>query len=199
MTILAAAIGPDGTWLGADGLSTDPDGGRTSTGYRKWNISPDRLWAFASAGEVTFDAVVLEEIGDLWPKKLEDVEHERKKFAQRIRERILAVKGVECVRDKDSIFGDFRLSPLVVTPGHAWRLCSDLRSFGEPFEGVFQTGGAGAEYATGAMSVLLASGVTSAERLVKAGVETACRSSVYCGGEMFFERLAGRTQKEGRR
>lgn len=200
MTILAAAIGPDGTWLGCDGYSVSTAGCVKSPAMKKWNISPDRLWAFAAAGEITFDTVVLRDTQDLWPKAterqkggytelLEQVHDERAAFAQRMRMKLLAVDGVQLIRDDDCFFGDFRISPLIVTPGFAWRLCSDLCSFDEPIDGVYHVEGAGADFAAGAMSALLAHGVTSAEELVKGGVAAACRSSVYCGGEMFFDNL----------
>jgi len=162
----------------------------------KWNFSPDRLWSFASAGDVTVDSVLMHDAHDFWPRyvrtyaevgNVQDVVYaERADFARRIRTKLLAIDGAKQIRDEDSVFGDFRISPLVVTAGYAWQLCSDLRSFDEPVGGIYQVAGSGADFAAGAMSALLAHGVTSAEELVKGAVLAACSSSVYCGGEMFF-------------
>ncbi len=190
MTVVAAAVGPDGTWMGADGQASI-DELITTTTERKWNVSPDGWWAFAGAGEVAFDSVLVED--DLWPLGKDgpqnDPEVGRRTLAGRMRQKLAAVDGFQLVRDEDSIFGDYRWSPLVVTEGHVWRLCSDLRSFEEPMEGAYHACGSGMDYAIGAMSALLDRGVTSAEELVRAGVGAACRLTTQCGGEVFVQRL----------
>ena len=197
MTIIAAAIGPGGTWIGADGRATVGDLVTTNE-CRKWSLSPSGLWAFAGAGEVTFDSVLLEEAGGLWPDVIypdypdllpETGEAGLRRLAGNIRAKLDAIPGMEFVRDPDCIFGDYRFAPLVATEGAIWRACSDLRSFDGPLEGVYQAGGAGSDYAVGAMSSLLAHGVTSGEALVRAGVETACRMSTLCGGSVVVQRI----------
>lgn len=202
MTIIAAAIGPDGTWVGADGRAVVGDLVVTNES-RKWNLSPSGLWAFAGAGEVTFDSVLIDGRGELWPD-LPDSPGLRQiavapglsQLAENMRAKLDAVPGMELVRDEGCIFGDYRFSPLVATEGAIWRVCSDLRSFDGPIEGVYQAAGAGSDYAVGAMSALLAHGVTSAETLVRAAVATACRMSARCGGAVVVQRL-GRARLKG--
>lgn len=195
MTIIAAAIGPDGTWIGADGQASVDDLVVTSES-RKWNFSPSGLWAFSGAGEVTFDSILLDGPGELWPDEPAPPALRRlakmtalRQLAENIRAKLDAVSGMELVRDDGCIFGDYRFSPLVATEGGIWRFCSDLRSFDGPLEGVYQAAGAGSSYAVGAMSALLDHGVVSGETLVRAAVEVACRMSTRCGGAVLVRRL----------
>lgn len=194
MTIIAAALGPDGTWLGSDGISIVGDR-ITSRTTDKWNLSPAGDWAFAGAGLITYDAVLLDDAA-LWRSiervtdaQIDNSEGQLLKLMAAMRSTIDEASGAEIVRDEGCVFGDYRFSPLVATTGHIWRLSSDLRSFDRALEGVYQAAGAGDDYAVGAMSALLASGETSAEVLVRAAVETACRTSIHCGGGVFVQRL----------
>lgn len=194
MTIIIAAQGADGTWLGADGRGL-VNGVKVYENERKWNTSADGKWAYGGAGEVTYDAV-LGGVG-LWPESAEGIEGARC-IAKQMRKKLDAVKGFEQARDDGSPFGDYGFSPIVAGPGGIWRLCSDLRSVNPPFESRYLAVGCGGELALGAMSALLnGPGETpmsrrveiSAEDLVRAGLETACRLNAYCGGELFVERL----------
>lgn len=190
MTVLACAVGADGTWLGADGHSQAGDL-VVATATKKWNVSPDGLWAFAGAGEATFDSVLLDGGGaDLWPGAGEQAAFDgRAALARSMREKLSAVDGFQLVRHAESVFGDYGWEALIATDGYVWRLCSDLRSFDKPLEGVYWASGSGADYAIGAMSALVARNVTSAEELVCAGVAAACRMCTTCGGEIVVERL----------
>lgn len=183
MTILAAAIGPDGTWIGADTLVT-ADGRIVETSARKWTLSPNGRWAFAGGGSWAFDFALRD--ADIWP----DVEGQFGVvlMAAAMRARLLGLPEFEVIRD-DEPFGDFDWSPLVVGPGGVWRINSNLWTIDSAIEGVYQAAGAGQDFAAAAMSALLAAGETSAEAFVLAGIETACRMSVWCGGEIFLHKM----------
>lgn len=188
MTIIATAMGPDGTWIGSDGLSMKGDNRVVSRSCDKWNVSPDGEWAFAGSGAITYDALLLED--SPWPDGSDDdPEAQLLGMAAAMRKAIDSAPGAKAVRDDDEVFSCYQFSPVVATPGHVWRLNSDLRSFDPALEGVYQAAGAGVDYAIGAMSALLARGETSAEVLVRTAVETACRVSTLCGGDIFVRRL----------
>lgn len=181
MTIIAAAIGADGTWIGADGLSV---AGNIvcSEASQKINVSPCGGLAFAAAGEVTYDGVLLQSKDSIWPRKLAG-DALLLDLASKMRTILSASSEFELVRDEDCAFGDYRFSPVVACDGHVWRLNSNLRTFDGPFEGRYQAAGAGADFALGAMSALVATGEESGERLVREGVASACRLSRDCGGQ----------------
>ncbi len=178
MTIIIAARGPDGTWLGADGLGL-VNGFRVYENEQKWNTSPDGKWAYGGAGEVTYDAV-LGGVG-LWPESVEGAQC----VAARMREKLKDAEGFE-----QTSFGDYGFSPIIAGPEGIWRLCSDLRSLNPALESRYLAAGCGDELAIGAMSALLARDPEiSARELVDVGLRTACRLHAYCGGEIYVERL----------
>lgn len=114
-------------------------------------------------------------------------------MAQRLRNGFLAFGShVVPVDDDKSPFRDWRWSPIVATPQGVWRICSDLWTVQAPIEGVFHTAGSGDDHALGAMSALYAAGCRSARQLVAAGVDTASRLSVGCGGERWMRRMGPR-------
>lgn len=190
MTIIIAATGPDGTWLGSNGGTICNNNNLVGTTHRQWHRSPDDEWAFAGAGDMTFDCVLTEDPDHLWPEPGEVGVAGLRTLMSSIRERVLAVSGAEVLRRDDDIFPGYGWSPVFAGPGGIWHAFTDLVGFGEAVEGRYLTEGSGSQIATGALSALLAREPSiSTEELVRGGLETACRLNVYCGGELNVERL----------
>jgi ATP-dependent protease HslVU (ClpYQ) peptidase subunit len=188
MTILAAATGWDGTWIGSDGLGT-VDGRVVQTDAEKWNVSPNGIWAFAGGGSWAFDFALRYDGSFQWPETVVGAEGVAL-LASAMRDRLLGLPSFRIDEQRSAPFGDFEWSPLVVGPGGGpWRPNCDLWTVGGPVEGAYQAAGAGQDFASGAMSALIAAGETSAETIVRAGINTACRMSVWCGGEIFIHRM----------
>ena len=185
MTIIAAAIGPDGTWIGSDGMSILGDLVNT-TSRKKINVSQDGRWAFGGCGEYTYFAALLH-AEPVWPSARG--REAMPELAEKMRSRLHEVKGFELVRDEGIPFGDYRYSPVVACNGYVCRLNSCLRAWNDPLEGVFQAAGNGVEFAIGAMSTLKAAGETSAEVLVRSAIEVCIRRCHGCGGEIQMVRM----------
>ncbi len=189
MTIIIAAQGADGTWLGSNGGSICNNNNLVQTTHRQWHRSPDGEWAFAGAGDHTFDCVLTADL-ELWPEPGETGVAGLRTLMRSIRERILAVSDTELLRRDEDIFPGYGWSPVFAGPGGIWHAFTDMIGFGEAVEGRYLTEGSGAQIATGALSALLAREPNiSTEELVCGGLETACRLNVYCGGELYVERL----------
>jgi hypothetical protein len=187
MTIIAAAIGPDGTWIGADGIAINGDL-VTTTSERKINVGMFGKWAFGSSGEVTYDRAVMGPEKPIWPEATG--EQGVKELAERMRSRLHDLPGFEPVKDDGCAFRDYRFSPLVACAGRVWRINSCLRAWDGPIEDVFQAAGIGVEFAIGAMSALKAAGEESSEVLVRSAIETCVRRCHGCGGEIQMVRMA---------
>lgn len=189
MTICAAAIGPDGVWIGSDGREVW-DGLITSEGMRKWNISPCREWAISHSGETAFLDVVRQifAAGFSWPEARD--EDGVREFLCRLRAQVAAVpQGPQSKRDEEDVFPTWGWAPIVATPLGIWQLDSTLWALGGPTRGAFLAIGSGRALALGAMSALYDEGCRSAERLVQAAVATACRLECGCGGEQWIHRM----------
>lgn len=187
MTIIAAAIGPDGTWIGADGLTTMGDI-IMSTDTAKWRVSPDERWAFAGPGSMSYAEVILHSGCDLWPTAT---------GADGARELVANMRTILCNHpafspeqiepgDNWSCYG---WAPIIATDGHIWRVTSDLSSLVRAVRGVYLCAGGGSDVADGAMEAQLALGVTSARELVSNAVEAACARLTVCGGEISVRRI----------
>jgi hypothetical protein len=198
MSVIVAAIGPDGTWIGSDTLGVNGDDRIVET-QPKWKISPDRDWAFAGCGSVDYGPALLGEVnlesGEslLWDHVADDSKSPEVRLRDLMAGMRQAIKsaGGEPVRDDGEVFPCYRFAALVATPGRIWRLNPTLLSADQPLEGTYQAVGYGADYAVAAMSALRSVGVKSAEDLVTEAVRVACRMSAYCNGEAFVERLCG--------
>lgn len=188
MTILAAALGPDGVWIGSDGLTTCGNA-VASRNSRKWLLSPGGRWAVGISGERAYrwalDGALA---GHEWPDDPgEDgaralVAVLRGKLADTVDTKIL-----DC-----SNFRDYGVAPLLASAEGAWRASSDLWALTLPFDGRVIATGCGEDFAMGAMHVGLAAGASAFE-LVQRGVEAACAFSPTCGGERWYHRMGGVT------
>lgn len=191
MTIIAAAVGPDGTWIGSDGMQVVNDV-IVQHDKKKWYVSKSRKWALAACGESTPQSVLALEQPDLWPPEHVPEWTGREgalSIGQWARETLLATPEFSLVRDKDSSWGDYGFSPLIAATGGVWHLNSDLRTLSDAIDGYFVVAGPGEDFAHGACHRLLLMGLLSAEELVRAAIEAACYHSVWCGGETYVERL----------
>lgn len=194
MTICAAAIGFDGVWIGSDGHE-QVNYTVTSRSSKKWTLSPCGTWALSEQGTGT-NAAALEDLAEgdgFWPT--DTSRNGVRELARRLRAGFLAfgshVTPTES-SDEKTPFRDWNWSPIVATPQGIWRICSDLWTVQGPIEGFFHCAGSGDEHAAGAIVALHSTGVRSAEQLVRAGVATACRISVGCGGEQWVHRMGAR-------
>lgn len=201
MTILCAASGPDGTWIGADSFSSCGDR-LAPEGDPKWNVSACGEWALAGPGEVTFDGILFgdpewDPSSHLWPS--EGGESGLRRMMAAMRKRLLDSGAVVPMVDDGDTTRCYRWSPMVVwAGGSVWRLHSTLWTFdrgylfGEPESLRYMAHGCGAEYALGAMHAA-ASRVDglerSAETLVRAGLDAACRFSSGCAPPLLVQRL----------
>lgn len=199
MTICAAAIGPDGVWVGCDGHA---QGNYTvvSRSAIKWTVSPCGLWAISEQGEGSFGAA-LEDLtapSDFWPS---DTGRDGvRQLASQLRAGFLGLGShVTPTRKADdkNPFLDWNWAPIVATPQGVWRVCSDLWTVQPAIDGIFYAAGSGDEVALGAMSALYAAGCRSARQLVAAAVDTASRLSVGCGGERWMRCMEAATARHG--
>lgn len=194
MTICAAAIGPDGVWIGADGR-TQVNGVVNAQRCRKWTLSPSGEWAISHAGAMSFIGMTASIVaGDdfVWPADHGDAGAIAVATALRLGLQRLSRDGhgINARTDADSTVADWHYSPLLASPTGVWRCDSCLWAISPAIEDAFHAAGSGEDFALGAMSVLRRAGCSSAQRLVREAVGVASRLSATCGGEQWIHRMA---------
>jgi ATP-dependent protease HslVU (ClpYQ) peptidase subunit len=196
LTVLVALVDGARTVVGADGLTTLPDGGRRiiARHERKW-ISVGR-WAIGLPGWGTPSTLLRRPGSPLDAIRDVDAAVNAPPFdldaAWYVRDRIgEAVEKLGWHRhpaggEQEGGPLDWGLSGLLVAPGKLYSLCSDFTV--EEVEAGCDARGCGEEFALGALDLALTLGA-DAESAVRHALETACRLSAGCGGELVVEVL----------
>jgi hypothetical protein len=175
MTIIAAAVGDDGTWIGSDGLTSNEEGFIVSRNYPKWTISKNRLFAFAGDGSIIPAAIMNRVVTETWEDEMLSGAEGVLQLGDFMREAFVEAKEFPIDHNTWTSFG---YSPVVATPGQV-----------DPVMRCLQVSGCGEQLAIGCCHELRRSGFTKAEDLVRCAIDVACHYSIHCGGEIFIERL----------
>lgn len=189
MTIIAAAIGPDGTWIGSDGLVVRDM--VTATDAQKIIFSPDNAWAIGCSGTAAVQSA-LEASPLLWTGIGPPSREEAAALLTRIRE-ILDAAGARPGPDGDCSLPDYHFTPLVIGVEVGPLIaCSTLISYSAASAERCDAVGEAREYAVGAMHGMRTAGCRSAETMVRMAVQMSCERYAYCGGQIMVRRLGDR-------
>lgn len=184
MTVIVALVDGDRTIIGSDGLRTNGEvatiTGRSIQKWRRcgrWRIS-HAGWAtpwklFGRPGSLIAEANPPAGEAGAW------------QVAALIRAELLA-HGWHTEPMEGAGPLNFGTHFILSAPGELWIVGNDLAV--ERVDRGFIGDGAGEDYALGALDLALGLGLDG-EAAVRAALETACRLSAACGGELFMEIL----------
>ncbi len=193
MTVICAAVGEAGVYVGSDGRVLSDDLVLTDSVF-KWRIFGRGCFAIGAAGPQSLDAIAEAVANSVdWWSPAEDGWYEKfvpaiVKTIRHAAERVSSFQWQRC-GDDDSMGHAAMSFTLASGPHHKiWLVPADLRTYNHVDRGYFAEG-CGAEVAMGAMHVLRSIGV-GPEEMVHSGCAAACELLTGCGGKITVRKLS---------